>query len=98
MPPTLKKLAELIDGSLAGDPQCLITGIGPIESATEGQITFAEKGRGLKRIDSTGASAVIVPEGFTDSRLNLIQVKNPRVAFAKVLKHFDPSAKQQPRN
>lgn len=96
MSKTLSQIAEFLEGKLAGDPNGIITGVAPIDHATEGQITFAEKGAGLKRIDKTKASAVIVPEGFTDSPLHLIQVKNPRVAFAKVLTLFDPSSVPQP--
>lgn len=96
MSTTLSQIAEFLDGKLIGDPSGIITGVGSINDATEGQITFAEKGAGLKYIGRTKASAVIVPEGFTDSPLQLIQVKNPRVAFAKVLTLFDPSSVPQP--
>jgi len=87
----LGQIAALLKGEIIGDPQCTITGIAPIEQALEGQITLAEKGSGLKRINMTQASAVIVPQGFTDSQHNLIQVANPRVAFAMMLDHFNPA-------
>jgi UDP-3-O-[3-hydroxymyristoyl] glucosamine N-acyltransferase len=96
MSTTLSQITEFLEGKLVGDPNGIIKGAGPIDHATEGQITFAEKGAGLKRIDKTKASAVIVPEGFADSPLDLIQVKNPRVAFAKVLTLFDHSSVPQP--
>jgi UDP-3-O-[3-hydroxymyristoyl] glucosamine N-acyltransferase len=96
MSATLSQIAQFVEGKLVGDPNGMITGVGPIKDAMEGQITFAEKGAGLKGIDQTKASAVIVPEGFTDSPLQLIQVENPRVAFTKVLALFDPSSVPQP--
>jgi UDP-3-O-[3-hydroxymyristoyl] glucosamine N-acyltransferase len=82
---SLGKIAEWVAGELAGDPDCTITGAGPLDSAAEGQISFAEKGPGLKRIAATNAAAVIVPKGYTRPDMNLIQVENPRLAFATVL-------------
>lgn len=81
----------MLNGVLVGDPDCVISGAGSIEHATEGQISFAEKGAGLKKITKTRASALIVPKGFTDFSSHLIQVDNPRVAFAEVLNHFNPA-------
>jgi UDP-3-O-[3-hydroxymyristoyl] glucosamine N-acyltransferase len=81
---TLAQIAEWVAGELAGDPECAITGAGPLDSAGEGQISFAEKS-GLKRIASTKAAAVIVPRGHTQPGINLVQVDNPRLAFATVL-------------
>lgn len=91
MPIILQQIAKMVKGDLKGDPQCVIEGVGPLEQAGEGQITFAEKGPALKHIEGTSASAVLVPKGFDCSFLNLIQVDNPRVAFAKMLDHFNPS-------
>ena len=39
---------------------------------------------------------MIVPREFTDSPHNLIQVDNPRVAFAKMLNHFNPATGPTP--
>lgn len=90
-PIKLKDLAELLQGDIVGDPECVITGAGPLEHARDGQIAFAEKGSGLKKLTDCHASAVIVPKGFTESPPHLIQVDNPRVAFARVLAHFNPA-------
>jgi UDP-3-O-[3-hydroxymyristoyl] glucosamine N-acyltransferase len=92
----LIQIARLLDGKIVGDPECVITGAGPLAYAVEGQITFAEKGIALKHIAECRASAVIVPKGFSDSAINVIQVDNPRVAFAKVLNHFNPVTAPRP--
>jgi UDP-3-O-[3-hydroxymyristoyl] glucosamine N-acyltransferase len=92
----LSQIAKLLEAQIVGDPECIITGVGPMEHAVEGQITFAEKGPALKQLANSKASAVIVPSGFTDSTLNLIQVENPRVAFAKVLNYFNPATTPRP--
>lgn len=89
---TLDQIAELIDGRLVGDPRCEISGAAPLDQAGQGQIAFAEKGSGLKRVAETKAAAVIVPEGFHQPNVNLIQVDKPRLAFAQTLKLLYPSA------
>ncbi len=88
----LKKLSKLIQGELVGDPDCFIEGVGSIEHAVSGQIAFAEKGASLKAVADTQASAVIVPKGFANAPTHLIQVDNPRVAFARVLAYFNPAS------
>jgi len=90
---SLGQIAEMVNGELAGDPQCAISGAGPLDQAIEGQISFAEKGLSLKRVPETKAAAVIVPKGFSCPNVNLIQVNNPRLAFAHVLDLIYPSAK-----
>jgi UDP-3-O-[3-hydroxymyristoyl] glucosamine N-acyltransferase len=87
---TLGQIAEWVAGELTGNPDCAITGAGPLDAAGEGQISFAEKGSKLKRIASTKAAAVIVPRGHAQPGINLIQVDNPRLAFATVLSHLYP--------
>jgi UDP-3-O-[3-hydroxymyristoyl] glucosamine N-acyltransferase len=90
---TLGQIAEWVTGELAGDPDCTITGAGPLDSAEEGQISFAEKGLELKRITATKAAAVIVPRDFTRPDMNLIQVDNPRLAFTTVLDRLYPQTR-----
>ncbi len=90
---SLGQIAEIVKGELTGDPQCAISGAGPLDQAIEGQITFAEKGSGLKRVAGTRAAAVIVPKGFSHPDVNLIQVGNPRLAFAQALEIIYPSVK-----
>jgi UDP-3-O-[3-hydroxymyristoyl] glucosamine N-acyltransferase len=92
----LKDLSAMLDGILVGDPDLIISGVGPIEHAEEGQIAFVEKAATLKRINTIRASALIVPKGFTASSSHLIQVDNPRVSFARVLSHFNPATGPEP--
>ncbi|KJS32099.1 MAG: UDP-3-O-(3-hydroxymyristoyl) glucosamine N-acyltransferase [Desulfatitalea sp. BRH_c12] len=94
---SLAHIAQWVNGQIIGDPDCLIEGAGPISSATERQITFAEKGPGLKRVGSCRAAAVIVPRTYTDPALkNGIQVENPRLAFAVVLEKLYPARRPSP--
>ncbi len=90
---SLGRIAEMVNGELTGDPQCAISGAGSLDQAIEGQIAFAEKGLSLKRVAGTKAAAVIVPKGFSHPDVNLVQVNNPRLAFAQVLGLIYPPAR-----
>jgi UDP-3-O-[3-hydroxymyristoyl] glucosamine N-acyltransferase len=93
----LRSLSEMLDGVLVGDPDRIISGVGPIEHALEGQIAFVDKASVLNKITTIRASALIVPKDFTaSSSQNLIQVDNPRVAFARVLDYFNPATGPDP--
>lgn len=87
---TLGQIVEWVAGELTGDPDFAITGAGPLDSAGEGQIAFAEKGSRLKRIAETKAGAVIVPRDYNRPDMNLIRVDNPRMAFATVVGRLYP--------
>jgi UDP-3-O-[3-hydroxymyristoyl] glucosamine N-acyltransferase len=93
---TLNEIAQLVNGHLLGDPDCVISGAGPIGEAQAGDITFAEKGSSLKKLDQTRASAVIVPSHVAEATVAMIQVENPKLAFAKVLAQFHPMPKPDP--
>jgi UDP-3-O-[3-hydroxymyristoyl] glucosamine N-acyltransferase len=82
---TLEQIAALTGGHLQGNPQCTIVGAGPIDAAGEGQITFAEKGPALKKIDQSRATAIIAPRNAACAGRNLVCVDQPRLAFAKVV-------------
>ena len=63
---TLAKIAELIDGELVGDGSVEINGVGKIEDAHKGQITFISNAKYAKFIETSGASAIIVGEDFPE--------------------------------
>ena len=87
---TLIEIARLVEGRIVGDPDAVIHDVAPLDEAGDGQISFAEKGPALKRIDQTRATAVLVPKAIPQATPNLIQVDNPRLAFARVSAHFHP--------
>ena len=86
---SLCELAEILGGEMSGDATKIIRGAKPFENAADDEITYAGDARLLKRINETGAGAVIVPSGFMgDFTGAVIKVENPKVAFAKALALF----------
>ena len=90
---TLKELAALIDGLVVGDDTIQICGISTIEDARAGDVTYAETARLLELAARSHASAVIAPQSSADISKPLIRVKNPKFAFAQVLRVFAPETK-----
>ncbi len=93
---TLKAIADQVGGHVLGDPDTIITGVGPLESAREGDITFAEKGPSLQKISDSHATGFLVPSDFSCPSKNLVRVKNPRLAFAAILSWFHPLKRPAP--
>jgi len=85
---TLRELAEHVGGIVIGDPDAKVNGIGSLDDASEGQITFLSNPKLAKKVLSTAATAVILPKGAESFGRNIIETSNPYLAFAKVLTLF----------
>lgn len=84
----LKKLAEWVGGTVIGDGEVEISGVGAIEEARAGEITFISSPKYLPKLSETNASAVIVSMEITQAKKPLLCVTNPYLAFAKILTLF----------
>ena len=89
----LGEVAELLGGELRhGDPATEIHGIAPIDKAQAGQLAFIANKRYLKALPGTQASAVLInqagAEACSADGPALVVVKDPYMAFAKVLTHW----------
>lgn len=85
---TLRELAALIGGRVIGDPDAKVNGLGSLDDAVEGQITFLANPKYADKVSRTGATAVILPPGADGFGRNVIETSNPYLAFAKVLTLF----------
>lgn len=92
----LKEIAEWVGGTVIGDGEVEISGVGSIEEARPGEITFIGHPKYLPKLERTQASAVIVSNEVTQATKPLLCVANPYLAFVKVLHLFFQKA-YQPR-
>lgn len=88
MEKTLKELAALLGGKVVGDENAIVSSLGTLDEAAEGQITFLANPKYAGKVSTTRATAVIVPPGAERYGRNVIEVKNPYLAFAKLLALF----------
>lgn len=85
-------IAGLVGAKVEGNADLEVTGIGKIEEAREGDITFLANPKYVKYFENTRASAVIVSEDFKPTRgdVTLLRAKDPYVAFVFTLKTLIP--------
>jgi UDP-3-O-[3-hydroxymyristoyl] glucosamine N-acyltransferase len=84
----LTELAEKVSGELAGRGDIDIRGVAGIGDALDGDITFITDEKRFSDLATCRASAVIVPRGAPKLPIPSIAVKNPRYAFAQMLRLF----------
>jgi UDP-3-O-[3-hydroxymyristoyl] glucosamine N-acyltransferase len=87
---SIRDIASLIDGSVTGDIDLVISDVSKIEDAKSGDITFLYLSAYEKYFITTKASAIIVKSGFSKTRddLTYIEVASPEKAFFKILKKY----------
>src|SRR3989304_2704228 len=81
----LSELATLLGAELIGQGDIEIRGASGIGEAGAGHITYVADERHLRALDRPRASASIVPLGAQTLHLPVLRVKNPRLAFARML-------------
>src|SRR5208337_1014389 len=89
---SLGELSRLLDAEFKGDPDLHISGIGALESAAPGQLSFLVGSRYLHLVSGCKAAALIVSPEFRDLGFNLLIVKDPYLAFAKAAQLFLPDS------
>ncbi|PIQ95784.1 MAG: UDP-3-O-(3-hydroxymyristoyl)glucosamine N-acyltransferase, partial [Nitrospinae bacterium CG11_big_fil_rev_8_21_14_0_20_56_8] len=91
----LGDIAKLVRGEVKGDPDIEISGVRPVETAAEGDITLFLKKKFLDHLKSSRASAVITAEAQAVDMAQVI-TSAPQLAFARVIAHFHPSPRPEP--
>ena len=87
---TLAELAAELGGTVAGDGTTVIRGVAGIREAGPGDITFLANSRYDAHLAQTRASAVICSREPRLSRIPLLQVDNPYLAFQRAVRVFRP--------
>jgi UDP-3-O-[3-hydroxymyristoyl] glucosamine N-acyltransferase len=84
-------LGARLDAASAADAQVDILGVGGIEAAGPGEVTFIANPKYAAAARTTKASAVLVPEGFAGlprSGTAALRTANPYLAFARAIEVF----------
>lgn len=84
----LKEIAARLECSLEGDPELDITGVGGIEDAQRGQLTFLSNRRYRSEVAKTSASAIIVGRKEEGISLPLLRADDPYLSFARAIEIF----------
>jgi UDP-3-O-[3-hydroxymyristoyl] glucosamine N-acyltransferase len=84
----LKELANILGAEMSGPEEVEITGAAGLQDAGKGQLTFVAGSQYLKDLAKSQATAALVPLDTPAMDLPLLRVKNPRLAFARVIELF----------
>jgi len=92
---TLAELTQGLTVEIHGDPHCVITGVGTIQEAQPGCITFLVNPLYKKHLPSTQATAVILsPDDAKElterQSLNRVISTNPYYVYARIAAFFNP--------
>ncbi|NIP42357.1 MAG: UDP-3-O-(3-hydroxymyristoyl)glucosamine N-acyltransferase [candidate division Zixibacteria bacterium] len=93
---TTAELAKKLGAELIGDAQLMLYGLAPIEEAREGDLAFLSNKKYFKYLESTKASAVIVPPEIKESTKTLLIHPQPYYAFSQALRVFYPDKDKYP--
>ncbi len=88
MEKSLKELAEYLGGRVIGDEDVRVHGLASLDDAGPGEITFLANPRYAPKVATTRATAVVLPPGAENHGKNVVEVKDPYLAFAKLLTLF----------
>ncbi len=81
----LKEIAQIIEGELFGDENIIIKNVNDLEKAEPGDITFVKDEKYFDLAKKTKASCLIVPKKIDGLSIPYIIVKDPYLAFVKIL-------------
>lgn len=88
---TVKQIATLLGGEVAGNDNLVITGLAKIEEGKPGDISFLSNLKYEAHLYTTQASAVIIDRSFepkTSVASSLIFVENSYLAFTRLLEEY----------
>ncbi len=92
---TLNEIASLLGGDVIGDGEVLIERIRGLDEAGKGDLTFLANPKYLKKLDTTGASAILVASGQIRKGKNLLIVAEPYIALGRLLALFHPEEEEK---
>ena len=92
----LGELAELVGGTIEGDPAGRIEGVATLERAGEHQLSFLTNSRYLAEARRSRAGALLVPPGVSGLPQALLVVENPYLALAVILERLHPPPPAEP--
>lgn len=99
----LSDLAEFVGGTIVGNTDLFISGVASIDTAIYSDITFALNEKFVAEARDCAAGCIIVPKHISDCPSGtsgpdktLLQVANPRFAFAKIATLFSEPLRLSP--
>ena len=93
---TVEELAEIVGGRVSGDGGTRIERIADLDDADEGEIAYVENEKLLDAAAASKASCLIVRDQTQFSDRTVIEVGNPKLAFALIGAALHPQRRREP--
>src|SRR5215510_3220752 len=93
---TAQELADIVNGRVVGDGETQIERIADLDNANEGEIAYVENEKLLAAAAESKASCLIVRDGATFPDRTVIEVANPKLAFALIGAALYPPLRREP--
>jgi UDP-3-O-[3-hydroxymyristoyl] glucosamine N-acyltransferase len=90
----LTELADIVGGHVHGDGETQIERIADLEQAREGEIAYVDNEKFFENALASKASCLIVPKIEKFYNRNLIEVANPKLAFAQIGAVLHPTRRE----
>ena len=90
MQKTVKEIAQLVQGKVIGDGGTAISGITIASHPLPGHVAFLEDPARLRELEVSPIACLIVSSRVSTSKKTLIQVEEPKLAWAQLLNLFFP--------
>lgn len=94
----VQELAEIVDGRVVGDRETQIERIADLDQAREGEIAYVDNEKFFGAAVASKAACLIVPLGGGEkfAGRTLIEVANPKLAFALIGAALYPPVRREP--
>lgn len=93
---TVKELAERLSCLFEGDGTVVITGVAELDKAGQGDLVFCAKPKFMPSLETTNASAVILPPGLKFDRIPVLRAEDQHLAFVRATEIFHRPYRPEP--
>src|ERR1019366_110083 len=89
----VRELAEWLGATFEGDGERDLTGVAPLETAGDSEVSFVGSRKAAAQAQDSAAGCLIVPtEWPSPSQRTVIRAPEPRTAFARAMSRVYPTA------
>src|SRR6202453_2973363 len=93
----VRELADWLGATFEGDGEKELSGVAPLESAGESELSFIGNRKAMQQSDFSAAGCLIVPPDYPGpTRRTVIRAPEPRTAFARAMSRFYPTMEIKP--
>jgi UDP-3-O-[3-hydroxymyristoyl] glucosamine N-acyltransferase len=86
----VRDIADHLSATFAGDGEREISAAAPLDTAGAGEISFVGTEKARREAAASAAGCLVVPPDLEFEGRTVIRARNPRAAFAKVVRHLHP--------